>query len=78
LLDIVHDNLDKIKALVLLTGAWAVIYTLVNLSFHFKTLNARKSDDTKNRIVSIVHGITAFWLAATQYLPTATFKYHSF
>jgi hypothetical protein len=73
-LDIVANDHHKLFLCTVLVLCWSVIYTVVNLSFNFKTLNKKKSDDTKNRIVSIAHGILTFWMAATQYLPYAIFK----
>lgn len=54
---------------------WSILYTVVNHVCNFKSLSPKDSDDVKNRIVSIVHGVASFWFATYEYLPYPVFKY---
>ena len=53
---------------------WSTLYAIVNYAFHLKTLSQKDANDTKNRIVSIVHGVVSFWCATYEYLPYPVFK----
>lgn len=53
---------------------WSILYTAVNYAFNFKSLLEKDSNDVKNRIISIVHGVLSFWFACSEYLPYPTFK----
>jgi len=39
---------------------WSTFYWLINTSCTFKSLKKKESDDVKNRIVSIAHGMFTF------------------
>ena len=54
---------------------WSILYTMVNYTCQFKSLSIKDSNDTKNRIISIVHGVVSFWFAADQFLFSPSFKY---
>lgn len=57
------DSNSQIIFTVGLLVFWSALYTVVNYSCHLKTLSERDANDTKNRIVSIVHGVVSFWCA---------------
>ena len=48
---------------------WAILYTIINHGLTFKQLSKKKSNDTKNRIVSITHGLITFIWSCYLYLP---------
>ena len=69
-----HDSNSQITFIVIFLVFWSLLYTIVNLTCNSKSLSTKDSNDVKNRIVSIVHGIGAFWLAAYEYLPFPVYK----
>lgn len=69
----VDSNSQIIFTLIFLVF-WSVLYTIVNHACDFKSLSVKDSNDVKNRIVSIVHGVISFWFATYEYLPYPVFK----
>jgi hypothetical protein len=47
-----------------ITGLWTLLFLFVNYTVKLSHLGAEKENDTKNRIISIIHGILAFWLCS--------------
>ncbi len=47
-----------------ITGLWALLFLFVNYTVKLSHLGIQKENDTKNRIISIIHGILAFWLCS--------------
>ena len=72
----VNSNSQIIITIVLLLF-WSALYALVNYTCQLKSLSQKDANDTKNRIVSIVHGVVSFWCATAEYLPYPVFKYFS-
>ena len=62
-LDLINNSSDQIKFFISTLIVWTGIFLFVEKKFHFKSLTKKVSDDTKNRIVSIVHGVFTFWMA---------------
>lgn len=64
-----HDNKHQLILLAVMTTIWTIFYTSIHFLFKPKTkLNKKILLDTKNRIVSIVHGVVSFILAGYCFL----------
>lgn len=61
--DLVNSTTDQLTITAILTLAWALLFLVVNNLVQLKGLTVKQSDDTKNRIVSIVHGLLTFVLS---------------
>ena len=59
-LNLSHNSSHQIVALTLLSIAWVALFALVNVAYVSKSLPKKKLIDSKNRTVSIVHGIGSF------------------
>lgn len=59
--DLVQDRYDQARFTVYTFLVWACIYIIIEKKVQFKNVSKALSNDTKNRIVSIIHGIVAFW-----------------
>ncbi|KAL4440769.1 hypothetical protein ABPG74_013750 [Tetrahymena malaccensis] len=59
-LDLVSNQIDQLKFLAYGVVFWFTLFYIVNETIKFKNLDKRKSDDTKNRIISIIHGLGCF------------------
>jgi uncharacterized BrkB/YihY/UPF0761 family membrane protein len=55
--------MQKILGTLLLTGIWFVLFFFVNFRISLNKISKRKEDDIKNRLISMIHGVLAFWLA---------------
>lgn len=55
------NTTDKVLYGLLVLGIWTLIFWFVNRTVRIN-ISRKKLDDTKNRIVSIIHGLLAFWL----------------
>lgn len=47
-----------------ITGLWTLVFLFVNYTVKLSYLGVQKENDTKNRTISIIHGILAFWLCS--------------
>lgn len=65
---------SKIILLVIFTIAWTLLYAIINYAFKFKGLSEKNSNDVKNRMVSIVHGVITFWVSAYFFFPYPVFE----
>ena len=74
-LDLVNNLQQQISCVLVLFVAWVVFYVVVDQTLNTKGLSRKKELDTKNRIVSIVHGLVTFILGMTQFFPLASFEY---
>lgn len=64
-----HDNHHKLLTLITLTILWTAAYTLVHIFYTPKQKLSKKVIlDTKNRIISIVHGVGSFVMASYCFL----------
>lgn len=54
----------KLLSTVGITGLWTLVYLFVNYTIKLSHLGVQRENDTKNRIISIIHGILAFWLCS--------------
>lgn len=73
-----QDNMNKLILLVTMTAIWTTLYALVHIFYRpdpktSKSMNKKIILDTKNRIISIVHGVSSFVMAAISFL-TEEFK----
>ena len=66
--DLVNSHEDQLKVFGILTFNWFLLYFIVHNTFYSTKLNHSLTLDTKNRIVSIVHGILSFVMASYEYL----------
>lgn len=57
-----------------MTIMWTALYALVHVAYRPKSLSKKKILDTKNRIVSMIHGVLSFLLAVRVFM-TEEFKY---
>lgn len=55
------NTTDKVLYGLLVLSIWTLIFWFVNRTVRIN-ISRKKLDDTKNRIVSIIHGLLAFWL----------------
>lgn len=73
-LDLSHNSQHQIVAFILLTINWFALYFLVNITFNPKSMSKKNLIDTKNRIISIIHGLTAFCLGFYDVLTYGVYK----
>lgn len=60
-----HDTKHKIQLLLIMTAIWTIIYTAIHLLYKPKhKLSKKVILDTKNRFVSIIHGVASFIMAS--------------
>ncbi len=59
-LNLSHNTSHQIIAFILLLLIWFMIYALIEISFNSKIMKKKDLLDTKNRIVSIIHGVVSF------------------
>ena len=65
----------KIGILAVMTAIWFAIYAAVHILYNPAGKQSRKTVlDTKNRIVSIIHGLGSFFMSVRVFL-TEEFKY---
>ena len=70
------ENLShKIYLTIILTIGWFWLYTIVHFTYQSTQLKYKTLLDTRNRIISIVHGIGSFSLACIAF-PSNNFKYY--
>lgn len=62
-LDVVHSGYDQIKLTAILLVLWTYLFFIVEYTFKFPKISKQKSNDTKNRVVSIVHGLLTLCLS---------------
>lgn len=62
-MDLVNTGTNIIKMTLICLAAWTYFFFMVEWLVHFPSLDLKKSNDTKNRIVSMVHGLTTFALS---------------
>lgn len=61
-----HNNRDQLILLVVMTTIWTALYTAIHFFYNPKQKLSKKTLlDTKNRIVSIVHGVVSFIMAGS-------------
>lgn len=64
-----QDNTHKLILLCIMTAIWTTLYTIVHIFYNPKQKLSRKILlDTKNRIISIIHGVSSFVMAAISFL----------
>ena len=73
-LDLSHNHQHQWVAFILLTVNWFTLYWLVNIMFNPKSLSKKNLIDTKNRIISIIHGVTAFTFGTYDILTNGVWK----
>lgn len=73
-LDLSHNSQHQMVAFILLTINWFALYILVNFTFNPKSLSKKNLIDSKNRIISIIHGVTAFCLGSYDFLTYGVWK----
>lgn len=60
-----HDTRHKIYSLLAMTAAWTILYTAIHILYKPKQKLSKKIIlDTKNRFVSIIHGVASFVMAS--------------
>lgn len=73
-LNLATNDQHKVLMIVLLTIGWFWLYSLVHFTYQSKQLKYNTLLDTRNRIVSMVHGVISFLLACIAF-PNNHFKY---
>lgn len=64
-----HNNYHKLATLVCMTIAWAALYAAVHVLYKpSHKLSSKVVLDTKNRIISIVHGVATFIFACMTFI----------
>lgn len=58
--DLVGSPFDQLTLTIFFLLAWTVFFVLVNNLVKLPNMAVKQSNDTKNRIVSIVHGLLTF------------------
>ena len=66
--DIVHNTQDQLIVFTVLTVNWFLLYAIVHNTFASTQLKPKLILDTKNRIVSIVHGVLSFIMGAIEFI----------
>lgn len=64
----------QIAWVIFLFVAWVSLYALAEKKLELKRLNRKKSLDTKNRIVAMIHGLITFFLGAYSFFPLSSFE----
>jgi hypothetical protein len=64
----------QVAWIIFLFVAWVSLYASVEKKLELKGLNKKKSLDTKNRIVAMIHGLTTFFLGAYSFFPLSSFE----
>lgn len=60
-----HDNHTKLYMFVGMTAAWTLLYTAIHFLYRPSVkLSPKVLLDTKNRFVSIIHGVASFIMAS--------------
>ena len=72
--DIVHNTQHQLFVFTILIINWFLLYAIVHNTFTSTQLKPKLVLDTKNRIVSIVHGVLSFIMGAVEFIG-ADFKY---
>ena len=70
---LMQTDQHKVIMFVAMFIMWGILYSIVNMTCTFKSLSIKNQNDTKNRIVSIIHGAVSFIWAITLYTPTPVF-----
>jgi|688.fasta_scaffold177171_1 hypothetical protein len=64
-----HNTLHKIYLLVGMTVIWTILYIIVHIGYRpSNKINPKIVLDTKNRIISIIHGVGSFIMASIVFL----------
>lgn len=64
-----HDNTHKIIMLIVMTILWTFLYIIVHFTYNPKQKISRKIVlDTKNRVISIIHGVGSFVMGSCCFL----------
>ncbi len=63
-LDIVNSGADQIKLTVIFTVLWTYLFFIIQYTVRLPKLDKHNRNDTKNRLVSIVHGLLTFYMSA--------------
>ena len=70
-----NDNFQhKVIFTILMTIGWFWLYTVVHFAYQSTQLKYKTLLDTRNRIISIVHGVGSFTMACIAF-PSNHFKY---
>ena len=73
-LNLSHNSSHQTVALILLTIAWVALYGLVNVTYVSKVLPKKKLIDSKNRTISIIHGIGSFFCGSYSFFLYPSWK----
>lgn len=63
-LDLINDRSDQVRFFIYSFVVWCGIFAIIEKKIKFKSLSKELSNDCKNRLVSIIHGLVTFWGAA--------------
>lgn len=64
-----HDNSHKLITLICMTLAWTALYAAVHVLYKPRhKLSTKVVLDTKNRVISIVHGVATFIFACMTFI----------
>lgn len=63
-LDLINDRSDQVRFFIYSFIVWCGIFAIIEKKIKFKSLSKELSNDSKNRLVSIIHGAVTFWGAA--------------
>ena len=59
-------NLAKLKLFFIFSFLWTLLFLIINYTVYperkYKNLSKKSADDIRNRIISIIHGLTSFIL----------------
>lgn len=59
--DLVNDRYNQARLFLYSLLIWAFIFIVIEKKVNFKSISKPLSNDIKNRLVSIIHGLMAFW-----------------
>ena len=58
------ETKTKILATIGVWALWTILFMFVNFAIRLTHISEAKVNDTKNRIISIIHGALIFWLCS--------------
>ena len=72
--DLANNDQHKVIFTIIMTVGWFWLYSIVHFTYQSTQLKSKTLLDTRNRIVSIIHGVGSFTLACVAF-PSNNFKY---
>jgi hypothetical protein len=61
--DLVNSTFDQLSMTAILIAAWTILFLLINSLVKLPNMKLKQANDTKNRIVSIMHGLLTLFMS---------------